>query len=223
MTGAAWTEVGHLDAVGFPDVQDDQPSFREAIDLTAEVKYRSYRVEFNSEGIQSWGMAELQFFDEGKPQPLTGPEVFSSAWMSAGSGEEFVSVDLGAVCTFDRVVLSWLRRPAEGSVDISDDGKDWRQVEVLQAASEAVDDLRLAPAVKARWVRVKTTKPREPDGRYILTEFEVFGRGWAYYYRAGGPRCARDGRCLAAFAGPLAFAACGAGWVGWKYNLADWI
>ena len=30
--------------------------------------------------------------------------------MSAGSGEEWVYVDLGAACTFDRVVLSWIRR-----------------------------------------------------------------------------------------------------------------
>jgi beta-galactosidase/beta-glucuronidase len=172
-----WNEVGHFDGVGFPEVGDDQASFREAIDLSSEVKYRSYRVEFSSESITTFGLAEVQFFDKGKPQPLTGPEIFSSGWMSAGSGEEWVSVDLGAVCTFDRIVLSWLRRPAEGAVEISDDGKDWRQLEALPAAVQNSDDLRLAPAAKARWVRVKMTKLGEPDGRYILTEFEVFGRG----------------------------------------------
>jgi beta-galactosidase/beta-glucuronidase len=172
-----WNEVGHFDGVGFPEVGDDQASFREAIDLSSEVKYRSYRVEFSSESITTFGLAEVQFFDKGKAQPLTGPEIFSSGWMSAGSGEEWVSVDLGAVCTFDRIVLSWLRRPVEGAVEISDDGMDWRQLETLPAVIQNSDDLRLAPAAKARWVRVKMTKLGEPDGRYILTEFEVFGRG----------------------------------------------
>jgi hypothetical protein len=177
-----WTEVGYVDGAGFPEVGDDQPSFREAIDLTGEVKYRSYRVGFNSESIKSFGLADVQFFDKGRPQYLAGPGQFSSAWMSAGSGEEWVSVDLGAECTFDRIVLTWLQRPAEGAVEISDDAKDWRQLEALPSANlgpqnENLDDLRLAPADKARWVRVKMAKPSEPDGRYILTEFEVFGRG----------------------------------------------
>jgi beta-galactosidase/beta-glucuronidase len=175
----AWTEVGRVDAVGFPEVANDQPSFKETIDLTGEVKYRSYRVEFSSDSIVSFGLAEVQFFDKGRPQNLTGPGIFSSAWMSAGSGEEWVSVDLGAQCTFDRVVLSWLRRPGEGVVEISDDGKDWRQLEALPAAGQSSDDLRIAPAARARWVRVKMTKPSEPDGRYVLTEFEVYGRGGA--------------------------------------------
>jgi len=178
----AWTEVGHVEVAGFPEVGDDQASFKQAIDLASEVKYRSYRVEFSSESIPSFGLAEVQFFDKGKPQNLTGPGIFTSGWMSAGSGEEWVSVDLGAICTFDRVVLSWLRRPAEGAVEISDDGKDWKQLEALAAAgqsaqNESVDDLPLASIAKARWVRVKMTKPSEPDGRYILSEFEVFGRG----------------------------------------------
>jgi beta-galactosidase/beta-glucuronidase len=182
-----WTEVGHFDGIGFPEVRDDQPSFKEAIDLAGAVKYRAYRVEFSSESILSVGLAEVQFFDKGMPQPLTGPEIFSSAWMSAGSGDEWVSVDLGAQCTFDRVVLSWLRKPAEGAVEVSDDGKDWHELEALPPAdlsphdvspqNQSVDDLRIAPAAKARWVRVKMTKPSEPEGRYILTELEVFGRG----------------------------------------------
>jgi beta-galactosidase/beta-glucuronidase len=177
-----WTELGRMDASGFPEVANDQPSFREAIDLARAVKYRSYRVEFSSDIIQSFGLAEVQFFDKGTPQPLTGPEKFSSAWMSEGSGEEWVSVDLGAACTFDRVVLSWVRGPADGAVEISDDGKDWKLLEALPAASQSpqsasVDDLKLASVAKARWVRVKMTKPSAPDGRYILTELEVFGRG----------------------------------------------
>jgi beta-galactosidase/beta-glucuronidase len=172
-----WTEAGYLAGTGFPNVADDQPSFKESIGLVGEVKYRAYRIELSSENIQSWGLAELQFFERGKPQALAGPNVFSSAWMSEGSGEEWVSIDLGAVCKFDRIVLSWLRRPAEGVVEISNDGKFWRQLQSLTATGENSDDLHLTPATNARWVRVKMTKPSEPGSRYILTEFEVFGRG----------------------------------------------
>jgi hypothetical protein len=92
--------------------------------------------------------------------------------MPAGKGEEWVYVDLGAQCTFDRVALYWIRRPAEGALQTSDDAATWKTVEVLPAD----DDFKLARPVKARYVRVLATKPASPDG-YILSELEVYGRG----------------------------------------------
>jgi hypothetical protein len=56
---------------------------------------------------------------------IAGPHNFSSSWMSAGKDEEWVYVDLGAACTFDRVVLSWIRRASEGAVEVSDDAATW--------------------------------------------------------------------------------------------------
>ena len=68
--------------------------------------------------------------------PSAGPGDFTSAWMPAGKGEEWVYVDLGAACTFDRVALYWIRRAAEGSIQVSDDA------DRLEARSGAPGDLR---------------------------------------------------------------------------------
>jgi beta-galactosidase/beta-glucuronidase len=103
---------------------------------------------------------------------VAGPYHFTSAWMPAGKGEEWVYVDLGAECAFDRVALYWIRRPAEGALQTSDDAATWKTVEALPAD----DDFKLAQPVTARYVRVLLTKPASPEG-YILSELEVYGRG----------------------------------------------
>ncbi len=118
-------------------------------------------------------MADVDLSDKGQPVYVAGPQVFSSAWMSAGSGEEWVAVDLGAVCSFDRVALSWVKRAAEGSIQVSDDNQNWQTIQALSGT----DDMRLASPAHGRWVRVLMTRPAEPGGRYILSELEVYGRG----------------------------------------------
>jgi len=108
---------------------------------------------------------------------VAGPSSFSSAWMSAGSDEEWVYVDLGAPCAFDRLTLSWIRRAAEGSIQISDDAARWATVMPLPAAAGSSDDLHLPQTVRARYVRILMTRPAQSGERYILSELEVFGRG----------------------------------------------
>ena len=106
----------------------------------------------------------------------TATGCFTSAWKSAGSGEEWVKVDLGAPCTFDRVSLYWIRRAAEGAVEVSDDGSQWTAIQELRPGEGMTDDFKLAHPAKGRWVRVRMTKAASPDG-YILSELEVYGRG----------------------------------------------
>jgi len=117
-----------------------------------------------------------RIFRGGRRLDLGGPYDFSSAWMSAGSGEEWVYVDLGAQCTFDRVKLDWIRRAAEGSVEASDDAVHWRTLAPLPNAAGAIDEIRLPEPAQARYVRLRMTKPASPEG-YILSEMEVWGRG----------------------------------------------
>ncbi len=114
-----------------------------------------------------------------------GPHQFSSAWKSAGAGEEWVYVDLGAPCSFDRVALSWVRRAVEGAVQASDDASNWKTIAALPAAG-TTDDLKLAQPVQARYVRVLMEKPAAPDG-YILSEMEVFGKGGPVPQAKPGP------------------------------------
>jgi hypothetical protein len=143
-----------------------------AVQFAAPSHARFYRVEFDAPSATSWRVAEVAFFRDNRRVEVAGPYHFTSAWMPAGQGEEWVYVDLGAQCTFDRVALYWLRRPAEGALQTSDDAATWKTVEALPAA----DDFKLAQPVKARYVRVLLAKPASPDG-YILSEMEVYGRG----------------------------------------------
>ena len=174
---ATWKEVGRASGSTWPEMNTPGPSFMETIAFAAPVRFHSYRLLLSAAKVRTWGVAELALFDAGKPVRVAGPDLFTSAWMSAGSGEEWVYVDLGATCTFDRVGLSWIQRPAEGAIQTSDDASSWKTVEALGPSSGATDDFRLTQPARGRYVRVLMTKPQRPGDRYILSELEVYGRG----------------------------------------------
>jgi hypothetical protein len=175
---ANWKEVGRAKGAAFPSMQDSGPSFAESIAFNAPAKFRSYRIALSAAGVRTWGVGDLTLMDQGKEVRVAGPDIFSSAWMSAGSGEEWVSVDLGAVCSFDRVALAWIRRAAEGSIQVSNDNVQWQTVQPLAPnGSGASDDLHLAQPAHGRFVRVLMTKPADVGSRYILSELEIYGRG----------------------------------------------
>jgi Exo-beta-D-glucosaminidase Ig-fold domain/F5/8 type C domain/Glycosyl hydrolases family 2/Glycosyl hydrolases family 2, sugar binding domain/TAT (twin-arginine translocation) pathway signal sequence len=127
-----------------------------------------------------WSMGQIAFYRGGDRVQIGGPYSFTSAWMSAGSGEEWVYVDLGARCEFDRVALYWIARAAEGSLQVSDDAQSWRDLQPLSDGTSdgtgLVEEIKLAPPAQARYVRVLMTRPTSPNG-YLLSEIEVNGRG----------------------------------------------
>jgi hypothetical protein len=175
--GSNWKEIGRATGSEWPDMSVPGPSFMQPIPFTVPARYRSYRVQFSAENVHAWGVAELSLFDKGRAVPVSGPDIFSSAWMSAGSGEEWIYIDLGANCTFDRVTLSWIERAAEGVVQVSDDAIRWKTVKTLAQSSNLTDDIHLEEQARCRYVRLVMSKPEKPGAHYILSEFEVFGRG----------------------------------------------
>jgi Glycosyl hydrolase 2 galactose-binding domain-like/Exo-beta-D-glucosaminidase Ig-fold domain/Glycosyl hydrolases family 2/NedA-like, galactose-binding domain len=153
-----------------------------SIPLSQVAQSRFYRIELGfdkpvpfSFGIQ-WRVGLVAFFHENQRVEIGGPYNFTSAWMSAGLGEEWVYVDLGTRCEFDRVMLHWIARAAEGSVQVSDDAANWKDILPLPGGTSLTDDLELASPAQGRYVRVLMNRPTSPDG-YILSEFEVYGRG----------------------------------------------
>ncbi|MGA2135894.1 MAG: discoidin domain-containing protein [Bryobacteraceae bacterium] len=163
--GQTWKELGR--AAG-----TDRPAreFKPSVPFTAASHSRFYRVELNAPSVLSWQVGEVEFFRQNTGVEAGGPYHFASAWKSAGSGEEWVYVDLGANCTFDRVALSWIRPAAEGSLQISDDATAWKTIQPL------ANDMKLAQPARGRYVRLLLTKAASPEG-YILSEMEVFGHG----------------------------------------------
>lgn len=125
-----WTELGHIS--GNTDSLSGTPwwpskAIHPSFLLTAPVHFRFYRVRIDAPRVMKWQVGEVTLFDKDQRIELGGPYNFTSAWKSAGAGEEWVYVDLGAECTFDRVVLSWIQRPFPGAlqVQVSEDATNW--------------------------------------------------------------------------------------------------
>jgi hypothetical protein len=180
--GQTWTELGRIESADRPPAGWRQfgpnagppPVFPVA--FTAPSRSRRIRVEVSAPSASRWSIAEVILSDKGQRVETGGPYRFSSAWMSAGTGSEWVYVDLGAACTFDRVALSWIRRAAEAVIQVSDDAASWTTIQALPAAGGPTDDLKLVRPQHGRYVRVLMTKPAAPEG-YILSELEVYGKG----------------------------------------------
>ena len=89
-----------------------------------------------------------------------GRTISPAPGISAGTGEEWVYVDLGAVCTFDRVALDWIRR-RRGLHSSLRRRRNWKTLQALPPR-RATDDLKLAqPAKGALRARPhdRTTRP----------------------------------------------------------------
>lgn len=147
-----------------------------SVPLEATAQYRHIRIELNAAAAASWTIGNASFFQEGEPVELAPSHSFSSAWKSAGNEEEWIYVDLGAVCTFDKINLSWLRRPAAGSVQVSNESDNWTDIYDLSQATSLADEISFDTSVEARYVRLVLTQPTSADG-YVLSEMEVWGRG----------------------------------------------
>ena len=189
--GREWEEVGSVSApqpastAGYPpDFCAPDHFFTPWIPLNAVSRSRFYRVEcatgsgpsrFGGQGT-GWRIGQIAFYKGDQRVEIGGPYSFTSAWMSAGSGEEWVYVDLGARCEFDHVKLHWIAPATEGKVQVSDDAETWRDLHGVGPSSSLLGDFRLDTPATGRYVRVLMTRPGSPFG-YILSEIEVFGRG----------------------------------------------
>ncbi len=173
--GQTWRELGRTGATeilagaGFGRPKIVKTTF--AVAAAGAARY--YRIHLEAPAVTAWRVASFDTFAQGRRVNLGGPHDFTSAWKSAGGGAEWIQVDLGAICTVDRVALAWIRRAAAGAIEASDDGTNWRIIVPLSAAG---DDYPLPGRQSARYVRLNLSRAATADG-YILSEFQVFGRG----------------------------------------------
>jgi hypothetical protein len=210
--GSTWEPIGSLTGpapidgtITFPpDLNHGNHLYYPSIQLDKAHQSRFYQVTLAYAGVTdddpsvNWRLGQMEFYKGSRRENIGGPYSFTSAWMSAGLDEEWVAVDLGAMCTFDKVTLSWIARAAEGSIQVSSNGETWRTVKALpKDATGQIDEIHLAPAVRARHVRVMMTRPSAPAG-YILSEFEVFGRGGPVAKSAPAQKPTEEGNLLLA-------------------------
>jgi len=187
--GKAWKELGHAEGIARPMGYELRPSIR----LAAPAQNRFYRVEFHSGRPLQWRVDELKFFNRDQRVNLGGPYDFTSEWVSGGAGEEWVYVDLGAPCSFDRVALYWVLRAAQGALEVSDDARSWSMLRPLPESAANVDDIRLEKPAHARYLRVKMSRASSRDG-YALSELEVWGRGGPVPQAKASAAVRADGR-----------------------------
>jgi Glycosyl hydrolase 2 galactose-binding domain-like/Exo-beta-D-glucosaminidase Ig-fold domain/Glycosyl hydrolases family 2/F5/8 type C domain len=204
--GRIWKKAGGVPApapasrAGYPpEFARNGFLFKPSIPLNPVSQSRYYRIEcvatkapLLSSDVE-WGIGVVAFFNNGQRVEVGGPYNFTSAWMSAGLGEEWVYVDLGTPCEFDRVALHWIAKAAEGSIQVSDDAESWRDIQPLPGGTDLTDDIMLAQPARGRYVRVLMTRPTSPDG-YILSELEVYGRGGFVFMPKPATPAQSDGR-----------------------------
>ncbi len=169
--------------------------FAPSLRLAAESRARYYRFRFSSAAggdFSRYRVAEIRAFRRRQRVEIGGPYDFTSAWKPAGLGEEWVYVDLGAGCVFDKITLHWIRPAAAGEVQVSDDAESWRTLAPLEGTRERVQTVSLPRAARGRYVRLLLTRPASPQG-YILSELEVYGRG-GMLAQPAPPPAAADGR-----------------------------
>jgi len=173
--GQVWRELGRASGEErlSPETRWIPKRVKASLDAPANGSARFYRVQMDAPAVSGWRVASFDTYAHGRRVYLGGPQDFTSAWKSAGAGAEWIQVDLGTACSFDRVVLHWIRRADAGAIEASDDAAGWRTIVALSAGA---DDYQLPRPEKARYVRVRMTHAATPDG-YIMSEFQVLGRG----------------------------------------------
>jgi len=102
------------------------------------------------------------------------PDTF---WQSAPGADQSVYVDLGRVCSVDRVRLFWGDHGTQSfKIQLSTDTDapvNWKDVQAADSDAEDVSTIPF-PAQSARYVRLLMRAGGEQNG-YRLREFEVFG------------------------------------------------
>jgi len=150
--------------------------FMQSIALKTPANNLFYRVEFKAPNVLNWSVGGMDLFHKDETVEITPSHTFTSVWMSEGTGEEWVYVDLGAICNFDKISLHWIRKAAAGSVQVSDDGSVWEDLQDLPGGEGLTDEFIFEPSLKGRYVRILMNEPVTDEG-YLLSEIEVYGKG----------------------------------------------
>ncbi len=114
-------------------------------------------------------------------------------WISAGNGEEWIAVDLGAPSSIDTVRVCWGKTYARCyTVQLSDNGRDWTDAADARGAENTPVDTAVRGC--ASWVRVLC---RDCSGdRYVIEHIAVTGENDLSYTLPPMPEARADGSQL---------------------------
>jgi hypothetical protein len=148
----------------------------QTFDLGGIVDFAFYRIEMKLSSSADWSFSDWDFFRDGALLTVLPSQYFTSAWMSASTGEEWVYVDFGAKASFDKVNLHWINKAVKGNIQASSDGKTWNDIAQLPGGTETNDVIYLDKTAKGRFLRILMKEPANGQP-YVLSELEVWGNG----------------------------------------------
>ena len=147
------------------------------IDHTFHLKGKPFshmRLELVTPSAAHWTITELKMRKDGKrAQHILPAKHFISAWRSLGGHNEWVTVDLGAMASIDRVKLYWAEKAPIYNIKVSNDNNSWQTIsssEQIKNNCSTID----CKNVSARYVRLTMKGSSQP---YSMNEIEVWGKG----------------------------------------------
>jgi hypothetical protein len=153
-----------------------QRVINQSFEFKEPVSYHFYKVNMSAKCAEDWRFGSLDFYNNETKLKMAPSNSFKSAWMSAGTGQEWIYVDLGVSSTFDSIKLYWINKAIKGSIQVSDDARKWIDLASLPGNTDLVDNIALKKGANGRFVRVLMTEAASGN-KYILSEIEILGRG----------------------------------------------
>ena len=145
------------------------------VKLPTAKAYSHFKIEMQMPSAKQWTFASWDFAKGTEPVSVLPSYSFSSAWMSASAGSEWLMVDLGTEAEYDQINLNWINKAVKGVVEASSDAKNWKQVAELPGGEALTEEISFK-STKSRYVRLKLTEAA--GGKpYVLSEMEVMGKG----------------------------------------------
>lgn len=178
--------------------------------------YRHMRIELDMDGCAYWRLYEVdggRYVASGDLSTAKGgrwistndswlpSSRFTSAWVADSriDSKPWLTVDLGAEADIDKIVLSWIHKPAVCNVQVSDDGKSWKDLrltpdsEVRKTEAQKTEAWKSGHYIKhnlptpdssiltpnptcCRYVRLTMAEP-DASGLFALGEMQVWGKG----------------------------------------------
>ena len=102
----------------------------------------------------------------------------TTRWASGEGDRQWISVDLGASYSINKVILRWGAGFAKSyQIQVSSDGTNWENVYTTTTGDGGVDEIRISKITSRHW-RMSGTEQGGEDG-YALWDFEIWSSGEA--------------------------------------------
>ena len=171
--GRAWMPLGSTDGT--------------AIDIPGGAEFTYCRIRPMIGSDKRAELRAVNFYSDGVLLDVLPSTRFHSCWKSLGAENEWICIDLGADSRLDKAIFQWKNAPVSGKIQLSRDGRKWRDAARIETAQEIPLRGRQARYIRALLDRTADGEPFELD------EWVVMGRGGVVPVAQEAPAADEDG------------------------------